>query len=76
MIKGSKVRWKDLVSGRTRYGIFIEKQKIVAESQTLKDEYDFPEFKDTERWDCLIKEDRTGKMFSLEENQVEVEKQN
>ena len=65
MKEGDKVKWQDLVSGRTHYGVFIEKQKVVARSQVLKDEYDEPKFKDVDEWDYLIKEDKTGHQLKL-----------
>ena len=43
---------------------FIEKQKVVARSQKLKDEYDEPKFEDVDEWDYLIKEDKTGMLRS------------
>lgn len=76
MKPNDKVKWTDAVSGRTRYGILIEKNLIVAESNKMKDLYDNMNFKDVEKWSWDVKEIGTDKKFCLDESELEVVKSN
>lgn len=76
MNKGDKVKWQDLVTGRTRYGVLDEQHIVVAESQPINDLSEQPRFRDVNResWDVI--EDGTGYVFALGVGTFEVIKPN
>ncbi len=73
---GVSVKWQDLVSGRTRRGVLVESDIVVGESKPLKDLYDDIVIMDIEKIMWTIKEDKTGKIFTLDTKQFEVVKHN
>ncbi len=68
---GQKVTWEDLVTGRTRYGVLIERNHIYAESKA-DSELRPTEIKDVDYWEWDVEEEKTGKTFCLKEEYLQV----
>lgn len=68
MKTGQKITWKDLVSGRTRFGTLIEKNKVVSIAEA-NSELCPKDFKDVDYWSWNVREEKTKKVFCLKEDE-------
>lgn len=71
MKQGQKVLWTDPVSERTRFGVLVERNQVVAKAET--DNNLFPkQFKDVDYYTWDVKEDVSGKRFCINEEEIKI----